>query len=850
MTDQAVCLTIDGHEARCPAGSTIYEAAAAVGIHIPTFCHHEKLEPVGACRMCLVEIEGVRGLQTSCTTPVRDGMVVRVHTSPAAVKARKANIEFLLTNHPLDCPVCDKGGECPLQDQAMLDGPGESRYIEQKRHKNKRYPLGDMIVLDQERCVLCWRCIRFLDEWADDHELDLFGRGSNTRIDTFANRPLRSKWQGNTIDICPVGALTSRVFRFEARVWELTNTPSICPMCSVGCNIVLGVKNNQLRRITPRENRQVNDAWICDKGRFIHGYVDHPDRLRTPLIRHDGELRPASWPGALDLIARRFNQILEEHEPEAIAGLGSTHVTNEASYLFQRFMRSVVGCNNVDHLGRVPEGVTPLRSLPELEHKDAILLLGFDPSTEAPLLELWIKRAVIHHGANVLVANPRRIELGRYRGPWLAYRPGKGQVLMHGLARAILDAGLADAESQGARATNTSEYQSWLEDWSPSQVERVTGVSPESLQQAAQILGQARHPIILYGPAWMRDSANLDAMTNVSLLLGDVETGFVADDNNTLGAREMGVVPDLYPGGQSFQDNRIRNRLAGFWGGRLSPVEGLNFDGMMEKARAGSLQAMWIMGSDPANDCRIAGEALGRIPFLVVQDLFMTDTASLAEVVLPAASFAETDGCYINLTGRLQVLRAGMRPPGEAKPDWWIIAELAKRMLPDKRGSAWDFRGPAQVLGEIARALPNFRGVNYARMGETGFQRPSPEARARRAFARVEPEVVPHDPDFPLILATGRTLYDQGTLTKRSAQVQNLVPAAFVMINPRDAKELELSDGDGVSVISSKGRLAFTLRVSDKVTPGVAYAPLNLSEAPLSVLFADRWALPRVRIVK
>jgi predicted molibdopterin-dependent oxidoreductase YjgC len=376
-------------------------------------------------------------------------------------------------------------------------------------------------------------------------------------------------------------------------------------------------------------------------------------------------------------------------------------------------------------------------------------------------------------------------------------------------------------------------------------------VAPEALHQAARILARAKHPVILYGPAWMGDSgADLDAIANLALLLGDIEAGFVAEDNNTLGAWEMGVVPDLYPGGQSFQDNRIRNRLAGVWGGRLSPVEGLDFDGMMQAARAGSLQAMWIMGSDPANDCRVAGEALGRIPFLVVQDLFMTDTASLAEVVLPAASFAETDGSYINLTGRLQVLRAGMRPPGEAQPDWWIVAELAKRVLDDKRRRAWEFAGPAQVLSEIARALPGFRGVDYARMGEIGLQRPTPEAKVRRAFALVEPEVAARDPEFPLSLTTGRMLYDRGTLADHSVQIESLVPGAFVMINPTDAAELALADGDDVSVVSANGRLSFTLRVSDEVARGVAFAPLNLSEAPLSVLFADRWTLPRVRIVK
>jgi NADH-quinone oxidoreductase chain G len=855
MTDRTVSLTIDGQEVQCSAGCTIAEVASRAGIHIPTFCHHEKLVPVGACRMCLVEIEGARGLQTACTTPVREGMAVKVHTSPAAVKARKANIEFLLTNHPLDCPVCDKGGECPLQDQALQDGPGQSRYVEEKRHKNKRHPLGELIVLDQERCVLCWRCIRFLDEWADDHELDLFGRGADTRLDTFPGRPLTSKWQGNTIDICPVGALTSRVFRFEARVWELTNTPTVCPMCAVGCNIVLGVKNNELRRITPRENLEVNDAWICDKGRFAHSFVDHPERLKTPLIRREGKLEPANWDEALDLIARRFRQV------EAVGGLGSTRVTNEANYLFQRFMRSVVGTNNVDHQDRMPARATPLSSLPELEQKDVILLLGCDPSSEAPLVELWIKKAALRHGARILVANPRQIELGRYGGPWLGYRPGSEAALLNGLARAILDAGLesqathvASAGLATARVTNMDEFRAWLKDYGPQQVERLTGVPTGSLKQAAQVLAAAERPIILYGPAWVAGAEpqalelNLDTVANLALLLGGIDSAFLAGDNNTLGAIEMGVVPDLYPGRQPFTDPKIRGRLASFWGGKLSPVEGLDLDRMMVAGQEGTLQAMWIMGADPASDCSKAGEALGRIPFLVVQDQFMTDTASLAEVVLPAASFAETDGSFINLTGRLQAVQAAMRPPGQARPDWWIIVELARRMVDSKQKRAWEFSGPAEVLNEMSKVLPRCRGVDYAQMGETGWQRPAPPPAVRRTFRLVEAKLPARYPDYPLTLVTGRQLYDRGTLLRCSERIQNLVPEASVMVHPSDAETLGLVDGDDASVVSATGRLGLTVRVSEEVVPGVAFAPWSLSTAPLSVLFADRWTLPQVRI--
>lgn len=858
MTDRTIQLTIDGQDVHCSDASTIYEAASGAGIHIPTFCHYKKLVPVAACRMCLVEIEGVRGLQTACTTPVRDGMVVKVHSSPTAVKARKANIEFLLTNHPLDCPVCDKGGECPLQDQTLLDGPGQSRYIEEKRHKAKRHPLSELIVLDQERCVLCWRCIRFLDEWADDHELDLFGRGAETRLDTFPGRPLSSKWQGNTIDICPVGALTSRVFRFEARVWELTNTPSVCPMCAVGCNIVLGVKNNTLRRITPRENMEVNDAWICDKGRFGHGFVDHPDRLKTPLIRRNGQLEPATWNEALDLITRRFDEIVKSHGPEGIAGLASSHVTNEANYLFQRFLRTIIGTNSIDHLDHMPAGAFPLTSLPELEDKDAILLLGFDPSTEAPLVELWIKKAVLRHGARVLVANPRQIELGRYGGPWLGYRPGSEVALLHGLARGILE---ASVEGKTTRITNLDESQAWLKDYGPGQVERLTGVPARALQEAAQILVQAEHPAILYGPNWVRDAvakagssrstaASIEAAMNLALLLGGIAAAYVAGDNNTLGAMEMGVVPDLFPGGQDFADNKTRSRLTGFWGGKLSPVSGLDFDGMMIAGQEDRLGALWIMGADPASECRKASEALGRVPFLLVQDLFLTDTASMAEVVLPAASLAESDGSFISLTGRLQAIRAAMHPPGGAQPDWWIITELAKRMAHSKQQRAWDFSGPADVLQEIAKVLPGFRGVDYAQMGEAGWQRPAPQPPTRRSLVPIEFEPPTPDPDFPLVFFTGRLLWDRGTLLSRAGRIQNLVPEAFVAIHPVDAEKLGLVDGDDVSVVSRVGRLGFAVRISEEMVPGVIFAPSNLSAAPLSVLFADRRTLPYVRIEK
>ena len=722
MTELTLCLSIDGREVRCPAGWTIYQAATAAGIHIPTFCYHPKLVPVGACRTCLVEVEGIQALQTSCTVPAREGMVVRVHTSPAAVRARRAMIEFLLTNHPLDCPVCDKGGECTLQDQAMADGPGQSRYVEEKRHKNKRYPLGDRIVLDQERCVLCWRCIRFLDEWASDHQLDLFGRGATTRLDTFPGQPLTSQWQGNTIELCPVGALTSRAFRFEARVWELANTPSICTLCAVGCNTTLGVKNNALRRITPRENMQVNDAWICDRGRFSHALVDPVERMTQPLVRRGGTLEPATWDEALDQVARRFAGALHEKGPGTVAALGSARATNEANYMLQRLVRSVLGSNNVDHLGRMPAGAVPLRSLPDLEQKDALLLLGLDPSTEAPLVELWLKKAVLRHGAQILVAHPMPIELTRFGGPWLSVRPGGETTLLNGLARAMLDGGL---DPKAVRATNPDELRAWLKAYTPEQVEQSASVPAGVLKAAARSLVQAKRPAILYGDRWLdgaQDSASgRAALANLSILLANAEVAYVGRECNALGALDMGAVPDLLPGGQSLGDSAARSHLAGLWGGKLASECGLDLDAMLAAASAGRLDALWVLEANPVAGYPPA-EALAGVPFLVVSDQVATETTVLAQVVLPAAALAETDGTLTNLTGRVQRLQAAKRPPGQARPGWWIVAEVARRMVEGKRRRAWEFGGAGGVFAEIAKVVPAYRGLDMATIGEGGWQ--------------------------------------------------------------------------------------------------------------------------------
>ena len=810
-----VTLTIDDQEVTVPAGTLVLEAAKSIGIEIPTLCYHEKLLPLGGCRLCLVEIERMRGLQTACTTPVREGMVVHTNT-PEVVKTRRGMLEFLLINHPLDCPVCDKGGECTLQDWVFKYGAAESRFVEEKRHKRKAHALSPLIVKDEERCILCRRCVRFLEQWADEAQLDYFERGRRSRVDTFADRPLDSIFSGNIMDVCPVGALTSRAFRFQARSWELERTSSICPYCGVGCNITLDVKMNQLRRIGARENADVNDQWLCDKGRFGHAFVHSPHRLKTPLIRRGDRLEPATWQEALALVSQRLSEIVEESGPESVGGIGSTRATNEANYLFQRFMRAVIGANNVDHFGRAPDGARPLASLDEIRKADVIFLMGVDPAEEAPIVELLIRRAVLTRGTKVIIANPRRVALNRYGGPWLAYRPGTEIALLNELAK---------------RETSNVKRET-------SQVEEITGVPKETLQQAAEILAQAKSALIICGPA-----SNLQSpVSNLQSLTNSAGPFYLAEDCNSLGALEMGVAPHLLPGRQSLTDGKARKRFGKRWGAEPPSETGLSADEMLEAATEGTRRALFVMKSDPAT--QKGKKALEELDFLVVQDIFLTETAKSADVVLPAASFAESEGTFTNLAGRVQRVRGALRPPGEAKPDAQILAELAQAM-----GSRFAYASPGEVMAEIAKLAPMYRNIGYEELGEGGLPR-AEDVRERPALGKVEYQPPAADEGYPLALVTGRLLYDGSIRLGQSEIMRQFVPEPFVEINPADADALGIANGATVTVASSKGELKLAARVTEDIRPGCVFVPRNFAEVPVSALLDETATVTWVKVTK
>ena len=764
MTDN-VTLTINEKEVSVPARTLLVDAARMGGVEIPVFCSHPKLDPVGCCRMCLVEVDGPRGtaMMASCTMPVGDGMVVRTDTEQVRT-VQEANLAFILLNHPLDCPICDKGGECPLQDQTMRFGPGISQLIEPKRLAKKHYDISDTIVLDQERCVLCWRCIRYLEEWEDKPQLGLFERGNETIVDIQEGRPVDAKTGGNIIDLCPVGALTNRVSRFAYRPWEIERTPSICMHCSVGCNVRLDSRTHQLRRIVGRENMQVNDQWICDKGRFAHAWVNDENRLAAPLVRKNGKLTPVQWSEALAYVAARLTDIKGKYGADSIGAIGSGKISNESNYALQRFMRGVIGTNNIDHrdggdVAALPTGLPALADLMKPQYGpdpqvDTVLLFGVDPSEELPVLDLHLKRAVLRGGAKLIIAHARKIELTRYDGPYLAYQPGG-------------EAALLDRLQQAVESTGTSENGS-------------------AIGAAAKLLTESEQTLIVYGPMAARGKdgpAVRNALKRLAQAAGEgTQLAYVGLDGNAQGCRDMGVLPDQLPGQFPLEDADARARLESLWGCTLSTFAGYTYKQMLDSQE---MRALFVNGANPADESPDWAASLENLDLLVVTDLLSTETAQKADVVLPALGWSESDGTYTNLERRVQrAPKAVTNPKSRAAPDWMMLTHLAKHM-----GVEWPFSVARSVTAEISKAVPGYDGLTWEALGDQGRQWDADSAPAAAAHGSAEGASTagPDNDEYPLSLVTGTVLYDGGTLFSLTEEMHGMAHGATVTLNPADA---------------------------------------------------------------
>lgn len=691
--EDRVTITVDGRELQAQKGTLLWEACKAHGIDIPIFCYHTKLGPVGACRTCLVEQEGVtKGPITACSTPVSEGMKIRTR-SPVTQKAQKGILEFLLLNHPLDCPICDRAGECPLQDQTFAYGPGTSRYVEPKRHHVKPVALGPTIALDRERCVLCWRCVRFTAEIAEDRSIVLLDRGDHTTVGTFQDEPYVSNFSGNVIELCPVGALTSRRQRFHFRPWELQNRPSVCPHCAFGCNINVSVrKNDEVIRFLSRDNPDVDDSWLCDRGRFNFDFIGSPERLKSPLLRRDGVFVEVSWEEALETIARRVHAIAEERGTEALAGIASPRLTNEDLWTFKRFMTDVLGSGAIDHFPRPQFPITAdrqraldrldaaLMPIADLNEARTILLLGADPSSREPVMELRIRQAINRHGARLAVLSSSEITLSAKAHAKLTHPPGRFEQWVRAIGATL----------GAARGVSTPTLDR----------DSVPSGEVDAIEAFVRDAGFEGPVAVVYDDTFHGSADGGAALEAVAALVdvlgqaGEVGTVPLLDHANSMGARDLRLMPAL-PGGIA-------------WG---PPVPS-------DLARITSpVRAAFILGANVAAEIDDATvlEALRALDLLVVTELTMTDTARLAHVVLPAASFAEKAGTFTNSERRVQRLTETVPSPGIARADWEIFVDLSQYF-----DRPLMFSRPEEVWNDIQENIPAYGGLTYTDIGLRG----------------------------------------------------------------------------------------------------------------------------------
>ena len=788
-----VKITIDGQELEVPPGTLVIRAAEQLGTIVPRFCDHRLLAPLGACRQCLVEVAGQRKPLTACTTTVTDGMEVKTQvTSEVARAGQEGNLELLLINHPLDCPMCDKGGECPLQDQTLAHGPGETRFVETKRHYEKPIKISETVLLDRERCVLCARCTRFSSEIAGDPFIELFERGALEQVAIYEDEPYESHYSGNVVQICPVGALTSPSYRFQARPFDLTSADGVCNHCAAGCNLRIDARRGMVTRQLARDNDDVNEAWNCDRGRYGFAYAQSPNRVLIPHLSEDGKLRTASWSEAL----RRAADGIRAAKGKGVGVLVGGHLTDQDAYALQKLARVALGTNNVDArswsedeegaaaaasvAGRGPEDGMP--TYRDLEAARAVVVVDLDPHEESPILWLRLRKAAMRRGVPVVAVGSRPGRLAEF-ATVVATRPGGQAEVLGRLGRGDGDAGKLLTEGDGEVIV--------LAGWRGG----ATGGLAAAARLAAALGGRF---------AWVPRRA------------GD------------RGALDAGARPGLLPGGRPVGDAAARVELAEAWGAELPDGPGLDGPAMVAAAAAGELGVLVLAGVDLHRDHgprELATQALERA-FVIAVDHEVNDTTSQADVLLPGVVHAETEGTFTDWEGRVQATHRAVPVGGAAQEIWDLAAQLAARL-----GTDLGFAGPGLAAAELER----FR------------KRPAGLAAAETAGEPLSTAPGEGDDDG-LELVTYPLLLDAASMLARAADLNRETPGAFVELHPDDAGRLGLADGASAEVDFGEERTArLPVRVAPTVAPGCAFVPANQPDLALGALLGPSPAL-RVKV--
>ena len=867
-----VNITINDKQIKAQLGSSVLSAAAKNGIHIPALCDNELLDAKNgaACRICVVEIDGRKTLSPSCATAVSEGMGIRTDTD-RVIKTRKMLLELIIANHPLDCDTCEKNNRCALQTYCSDYGVEDSRFAggETKNYapdtSNKFYDY------DANKCILCGNCTRVCGELQVNGAIGRAGRGFETRVAAAFDESLDKSVCvscGNCVSACPVDALLPKP-KGKRRSSETGKVKTTCPYCGVGCQMNLIIDDNHVIDVEP-VNGLANRGLLCVKGKFGMEFIDKPDRLTVPLIKRNGEFVESTWEQALSLIADKITDVRDKHGADAIAGLSSARVTNEENYLFQKFIR-MLGKNNVDHCARLCHAstVTGLgttlgsgamtNSNAEILGADVILVSGSNTTKTHPVLGSFMKQAQTR-GAKLIVIEPRRIELAQTADVFLQINPGTNVAVYNAMMHVIIEEGLQDKNYIAQKTENYDALKALVAQCPPEIAAKICDVHADDIRAAARLYASADKAGIFYSMGVTQHTSGTDgvkSVSNLALLCGNVgiESGGVnplRGQNNVQGACDIGALPNVFTGYQKVTDEQARAKFSKAWGAKLSDKNGLTLTEIIRKSGEGDIKFLYIMGENPMvsdPDLNHVEQALNDSEFIVVQDIFMTETTAFADVILPATSFAEKDGTFTNTERRVQRVRKAIEPIGQSKADWQIIMALMSKM-----GLAQTYNHPNEIMDEICQLTPLYGGISFERIEDEGLQWPCPDAshpgtkylhkdkiaRGKGLFAPapyVPSDELP-DSEYPFYFSTGRILYHYhtATMTKRVEGIRKMFPKSFVQIHPKDADKLSIRNGDKLIVASRRGEVTTTAKVTDMVKQGLLFMPFHFADGPANML--------------
>jgi len=869
-------LTVNGQEVEVPTGTSLLQAASAVGVEIPHLCYTEGEQPVGACRLCIVEVEGARTLPASCHTPAADGMVVR--TDSPTVRETRRNLLQLALGQRAEFLAGERDYTTKLQELAREYGVDPDEGTVARRPHFQEIDEDPLIVRRPGLCIRCERCVTYCARNQRANALTPFGRGSEVRVQSAPRAEYADKacqHCGGCLTVCPTGAILEK-WKVEHGLGEVRG-PTICPYCGTGCSMYVHVKDGKIIGVTPDPEGSVNRGHLCVKGRMAFDFVNHPDRLTAPLIRTDDPaqesgkypgFREATWDEALAYVADRLKSIKAESGPDSVASFSSARSTNEENFLIQKFMRAVIGTNNVDNCARVCHapsatglaaslgGSAASNSLEEIEQTDCLIVVGANVTEAHPVLGMKVKRAVLKYGVKLIVIDPPKIWLTQIADLHVQLKPGTNIALLNGLAHVILRDGLQDQPFIDGRTENFEFFRDVVSHYTPEKVEEITGVPAATLEAAARLYATADKAMMLYGlgvTEHISGTHSVMACANLVLLTGNLgKPGCginpLRGQNNVQGSCDMGALPNVYPGYQKVDDEAARAKFSAAWGVDLCPRPGLKSTEMWGKAKTGDLRAIYVIAENPMVTDPHTGHVEGglrALDLLVVQEIFLTETAKLAHVVFPAASFAEKDGTFTNADRRVQLVRRCIDPLPGTKTDAEIVCLLAERM-----GSPMANQEPADVMDEIASLPPSMGGISYKRLANGPLRWPCldesdpgtenlyvtdfPRGKATFQDLLYSPSAEMPDDEYPLMLTTGRRLehYNSGSMTRRTPGLLTLYPEERVEMNPEDASRLELTDGDTITVISRRGEMQSRVCVTEKSPPGVLFTSFHFPQVP------------------